>query len=233
MKNFYLVKPLAFSKIILFFTDGLVCALSFYFSKCLFDIMGPLLAVPSISSEVLQYFGENATLFLSLYALLNYFISGLKVIFGYPQELGWFSLGLSSAFYMVGVTLWMMGHPFTLGAFFVFLFFALWAVTIIWRLWALKGFSILTKRIFWNRELSPSLQINVSRIHAYFDQKPSAPFIITFLILLGCCSFLLSFKREWLAEKLASGAYFVLGIGVLIELVQTIRHSDEDDRNSL
>lgn len=68
-----------------------------------------------------------------------------------------------------------------------------------------------------------------SRVIPYFKEKPGAPFIITFMILLMSCAFLLIFKKEKIAEAVANWAYLFLVVGVIIELVQTIRYSRKDN----
>ena len=56
----------------------------------------------------------------------------------------------------------------------------------------------------------------------YFRSKPSAPFIIGFMILLMSCAFLLIAEKKKAAESLANWAYLLLVIGVLIELNQQV-----------
>jgi hypothetical protein len=65
----------------------------------------------------------------------------------------------------------------------------------------------------------------------YFQEKPSAPYIISFMALLMSCAFLLIFKLEPVAEQIANVAYFLLVIGVGIEFVQMVRERNriEDD----
>lgn len=56
----------------------------------------------------------------------------------------------------------------------------------------------------------------------YFEEKPSAPYIIGFIILLTLCAFLLILHLEPVAEEIATIAYFLLVVGVGIEFYQLI-----------
>src|SRR3990172_5263875 len=60
----------------------------------------------------------------------------------------------------------------------------------------------------------------------YFQEKPSAPYIISFIALLMSCAFLLILKLEPVAEQVANVAYLLLVIGVGIEFVQMVRERD-------
>ena len=62
------------------------------------------------------------------------------------------------------------------------------------------------------------------RIKAYVKGRPSSPFIIAFMVVLIICALCLVSKREQRAEELGSIGYFLLVIGVGIELYQMIRY---------
>ena len=69
---------------------------------------------------------------------------------------------------------------------------------------------------------------NLPKVSAYIKQKPSATFIITFMVLLIICAFLLFLKAEKEAEQLANIAYFSLVIGVGIEVYRMIKYGESD-----
>jgi hypothetical protein len=64
------------------------------------------------------------------------------------------------------------------------------------------------------------VQPHLESRHNYFKEKPSAPYIILFMALLLSCAFLLIAKLERVAEQTANIAYFLLVIGVIIEINQ-------------
>lgn len=68
------------------------------------------------------------------------------------------------------------------------------------------------------------------KAHAYIKEKPSAPFIIAFMVLLIICVFLLIFKAEKAAEQLANIAYFALVIGVGIKVYWMIKYGEKDEK---
>lgn len=70
---------------------------------------------------------------------------------------------------------------------------------------------------------------NLPRTQSYIKDKPSVPFIIAFMFLLIVCAFLLIFKAEKVAEKVANIAYFSLVVGVGIEVYQMIKHKNVND----
>lgn len=66
--------------------------------------------------------------------------------------------------------------------------------------------------------------------YSFDKSKLSHKFIIGFMILLMLCAFLLIFKQEKAAENLANIAYFLLVIGVGIEVYRLIRYGEEDEK---
>lgn len=75
-----------------------------------------------------------------------------------------------------------------------------------------------------------SLTKYMPKVRAYIKETPSAPFIIGFMILLVICAIFLIFKQEGAAEELANIAYFSLVIGVGIEVYQSIKHGERDEK---
>lgn len=65
----------------------------------------------------------------------------------------------------------------------------------------------------------------------YFNEKPSAPYTLTFMGLLMICAFLLIFRLEPIAEQLANIAYFMLVIAVGIEFSKMLKEKDDVDQN--
>ncbi len=74
------------------------------------------------------------------------------------------------------------------------------------------------------------LQKRTPLMLSYFKEKPSAPFIIGFMFLLIICAILLMLKSEKTAKELANIAYFLLVIGVGIEVYQFVKHGERDDK---
>lgn len=62
----------------------------------------------------------------------------------------------------------------------------------------------------------------------YFQEKPSAPYIMLFMILLLFCAFLLTIKLEPVAEQVANIAYFLLVVGVGIEFYQVMKEKKSE-----
>lgn len=62
----------------------------------------------------------------------------------------------------------------------------------------------------------------------YFQEKPSAPYIMLFMILLLSCAFLLIIKLEPVAEQVANIAYFLLVVGVGIEFYQLMKEKKSE-----
>ena len=62
----------------------------------------------------------------------------------------------------------------------------------------------------------------------YFREKPSAPYIMLFMILLLSCAFLLIVKLEPIAEQVANVAYFLLVVGVGIEFYQLMKEKKSE-----
>lgn len=74
--------------------------------------------------------------------------------------------------------------------------------------------------------IPPILLDKLPVIRDYFKEKPSAYFIIAFMILLVLCAFLLIFEHKWLAEQFANISYFCLVIGVGIEVYKMVKNPD-------
>ena len=71
---------------------------------------------------------------------------------------------------------------------------------------------------------------NLPKAQAYIKERPSAPFIIAFMALLIICAFLLIFEHENTAERAANIAYFLLVIGVGMEIYQLIKYGERDEK---
>ena len=67
----------------------------------------------------------------------------------------------------------------------------------------------------------------------YFHEKPSAPYIMLFMILLLSCAILMMVKLEPIAEQVANVAYFLLVVGIGIEFYQLIKEKkDKEDETT-
>lgn len=67
------------------------------------------------------------------------------------------------------------------------------------------------------------------KTQTYVKEKPSALFIVGFIALLIICAFLLIFQHEKSAERVANIAYFLLVIGVGIEIYRVIKHGGKGE----
>jgi hypothetical protein len=155
-------------------------------------------------------------------------MSSLKFALNFSRELGWLSLGLTTLLYIVWVTFWLGTRGFPLKTFFTLSFFVFFVVGFVWRFFVLKGLFHLLCKIDWEGCLPPFFLMSLRRSNAYFRNKPSAIFVIAFMILLICCAFLLAFDQTLVAEKLANAAFFSLVLGVFIEFVQIVRSRGKD-----
>ena len=59
----------------------------------------------------------------------------------------------------------------------------------------------------------------------YFQNKPSAPYILGFMTLLLLCPFFIILNYEQIAEQIANIAYFLLVFSVIIELINELKKS--------
>ena len=77
-------------------------------------------------------------------------------------------------------------------------------------------------------------EINVwaPRIKRYFKDNPGAPFIIGFQLLLLVCAGLLFQENSVMANEVALSAYFLLVIGVILQLVAYLRHGNMMEKKS-
>lgn len=64
------------------------------------------------------------------------------------------------------------------------------------------------------------------RVRQFFRENPGAVFVLGFQVLLLACAFLLVFGMVSLAEGFAVGAFFLLVVGVVLQLVCFVRGSD-------
>lgn len=68
----------------------------------------------------------------------------------------------------------------------------------------------------------------LSKRWAYFKEKKSAPYIIAFMIILFFCAIFLIFKLESVAEHLSIIGYFLLVVGISVELIKVIKEKRSD-----
>jgi hypothetical protein len=73
-----------------------------------------------------------------------------------------------------------------------------------------------------------SIKRYLPRIKAYLKDNHGASFVIGFQILLLVCAGLLILGNSVLANELAVIAYFSLVIGVVLQLVSSLRHGERD-----
>lgn len=74
-----------------------------------------------------------------------------------------------------------------------------------------------------------SMKQFLPRVKRYFRENLGAPFIIVFQGLLLVCAGLLIVGNAELANGVATGAYFSLVIGVVLQLISFLRHGKEGE----
>jgi hypothetical protein len=62
------------------------------------------------------------------------------------------------------------------------------------------------------------------KIKEYFKDNPGAPFVIGFQLLLVVCAGLLIQGSSVIANEVATYAYFLLVVGVVLQLIAYVRH---------
>lgn len=68
----------------------------------------------------------------------------------------------------------------------------------------------------------------LTRVKEYFRGNLGVPFIIVFQMLLLVCADLLIQGKSVLADEVAVFAYYLLLIGVVLQLVSFLRHGKQD-----
>ena len=64
------------------------------------------------------------------------------------------------------------------------------------------------------------------RIKKYLKENFESPFIIGFMILLVLCAIFLSLGYSTQADKTAEYAYYLLVLGVILQLVQIVKEDE-------
>jgi len=90
--------------------------------------------------------------------------------------------------------------------------------------WIILMAGVLSKTYRIIPQLLMKLGIHFKNKKKFFSS--SKTYILGFMVLLVICAFLLIFKAEKIAEQVANVAYFLLAIGVGIELYSFIKHKD-------
>lgn len=76
------------------------------------------------------------------------------------------------------------------------------------------------------------INVWVPRIKRYFKDNPGTPFIMGFQLLLLVCAGLLIQGNSVMANEVAVYAYFLLVIGVILQLVAYVRHGNMMEEKS-
>jgi hypothetical protein len=74
-----------------------------------------------------------------------------------------------------------------------------------------------------------NLDVYLIKSRTYIKKRPSAILIISFILLFIISSFLL-LEQKKIAEYIANAAYFLLIIGVGMEVYQSIKHGKRDEK---
>ena len=69
------------------------------------------------------------------------------------------------------------------------------------------------------------------RVKGYVRENLGAPFIIGFQVLLLVCAGLLIVGNTWLANGLATVAFFSLVIGVVLQLASFLKYRKENEKS--
>ncbi len=72
----------------------------------------------------------------------------------------------------------------------------------------------------------------ISQMLRSLRSSPGMPFILAFIILLVLAAIYLALGMENQANKLAEYAYYMLVVGVILELFIVIRSGDEEKTNA-
>jgi hypothetical protein len=160
------------------------------------------------------------------YILLTY---SLRILFSYYLKFkkeGNVILTIVLVYSIVSLMFFYLTSPHSTRAWVIVILYLvlLFIFSLIW-LYLLKWF--INKKDVLIKFLPPVILDKLPKIKDYFEEKPSAYFIIVFMILLILCAFLLIFKQEWLAEQLANIAYFCLVIGVGIEFYKMVKNPND------
>lgn len=76
------------------------------------------------------------------------------------------------------------------------------------------------------------IRINPSKIKKYLKENLGAPFIIGFQILLLWCAFLMSRGYSSMANETAIYAYYMLVVGVILQLVSFLMEEKAKQKNN-
>jgi len=77
-----------------------------------------------------------------------------------------------------------------------------------------------------------SMKRFLPRAKKYFRKNLGAPFIIVFQALLLVCAGLLIAGNAELANEVATGAYFSLVIGVVLQLISFLKHGKQEEEGN-
>lgn len=74
--------------------------------------------------------------------------------------------------------------------------------------------------------------VRTPRIKRYLKDNPGAPFVIGFQLLLLICAGLLIQGNSVMANEVAGYAYFLLVIGVVLQLIAYVKHGNMMEKKS-
>lgn len=72
----------------------------------------------------------------------------------------------------------------------------------------------------------------IPKVRRYLRENPGAGFVLGFQILLLACAGLLLIGNSMLANEVGIYAYYLLVIGVILQLISFLRHKEESVRKS-
>lgn len=177
-----------------------------------------------VSGEIKKLFMHNWGYLLLSYALLIYIIGLVSLLATKGIQIGFRGMAWATFFHAIG-SLILLGRIGKTGLIIGGVCYAL--ALILLYLWE-SSVAYVTRALD-ELSLPPSVHERILSMKRYLQGKPSAPFIILFMVLLVICAFLLVFKLEKLAEHLANIAYFSLAIGVGIEVYQLIKTGGREE----
>ena len=68
------------------------------------------------------------------------------------------------------------------------------------------------------------------KVNHYFTDRPSALFVIPFMVMMILCAVFIAAKRENTAEDIADWAYITIVFGVLLDFIHMMVHRSSEDR---
>lgn len=202
--------------------DAIVVSISIYLAILIYNFLGPIIGKDPLSEKTIEYLSGFLWKIIVFYTIPLYITGIIERLMDERSGVKGHILIAFTALFGVACMVYWIRRGLSIKTFSVFFLISLLAGTSLWRLKVLPLFIERKEKV---------LSRIPSRIQDYFREKPSAPFIIGFMVFLILSAFLLILKRQASAESTANWAYLMLVIGLIIEFIQFIRNNGKADRN--